>query len=693
MVFLNPAVLLGLIASSIPILIHLLNLRKLKKVEFSTLSFLKELQKSKIRRVKLKQWILLVIRVLIILTLVAAFARPAFESLSFGVASSAKTSAVIIIDNTFSMSVIGDNGTYLNEAKYKAVKLLNEFQQGDEVTVLPVSCLEQPVSTTTNMSLAKKWLNSLEINYCSKDLEEQISKAFSILSRSNNFNKEIYVFSDFQKDRTFTEKHTGAKRETENIKLYYIPMHGKEIQNSAITSLEVKNQIFQVNKNISFTATITNYSSNSAQDNVISLFINGKRSAQRSFDIDANQTTQVEFEATIPESGLLEIFAELEDDDILSDNKRFIGIFVPEKISILALAGQPNDLMFIKAAFTSGDSGSFIFTEDKDTRVNAYNLADYNTIILSGGDYSRNLEKITQYVENGGSLIVMPGSADRISVLSDLCRSLKLPVPQSLIKNDNSNSYVEFEKTDLTHPVFTDLFEKENKQISSPRIYNYIKVFNNGNGRNIIGLTDGTTFLSEYAFGDGKVMMFNVAPDLRWSDFPVKGIFAPLLNKSIYYLSSSNKINKNYIVGDILLVEATKIGSSQIKVVKTDNNEEFIQPQVKKTNNTFEYTNSDVLAVYKFFSGDKLFDNISVNFDSRESNTKYFDSIQIEERINSYYNGVDVIRISENENISDKIKQARFGTELWKTLVIIVLLLAILEMWISRSSKKDLAKI
>ncbi len=52
MVFLNPSILLGLLAASIPILIHILNFRKLKKVEFSTLAFLKELQKSKIKKYK-----------------------------------------------------------------------------------------------------------------------------------------------------------------------------------------------------------------------------------------------------------------------------------------------------------------------------------------------------------------------------------------------------------------------------------------------------------------------------------------------------------------------------------------------------------------------------------------------------------------------------------------------------------------
>src|SRR3989339_1590145 len=101
MTFLNPAVLFGLIAASIPILIHLFKLRKLKKIEFSTLAFLKELQKNKIRKIKLKQWILLALRVLIILFAVMAFARPALQSIKIGgTTSAAKTTAIFILDDT-----------------------------------------------------------------------------------------------------------------------------------------------------------------------------------------------------------------------------------------------------------------------------------------------------------------------------------------------------------------------------------------------------------------------------------------------------------------------------------------------------------------------------------------------------------------------------------------------------------------
>jgi len=127
MTFLNPAILIGLAAASIPVIIHLLNLRKLKKIEFSTLIFLKELQKNKIRRVKLKQWLLLALRVIIILLIVSAFARPTLEGVSIGgTTSAAKTTALFILDDTFSMSVVDQSGSYLKNCWITPKKVMKQ---------------------------------------------------------------------------------------------------------------------------------------------------------------------------------------------------------------------------------------------------------------------------------------------------------------------------------------------------------------------------------------------------------------------------------------------------------------------------------------------------------------------------------------------------------------------------------------
>ncbi|HEX9740193.1 MAG TPA: BatA domain-containing protein, partial [Ignavibacteriaceae bacterium] len=265
MTFLNPAVLFGLLAASIPVLIHLLNLRKLKKIDFSTLAFLKELQKNRIRKIKLKQWLLLALRVLIILLLVFAFARPTLEGVAIGgTTSAAKTTAVFILDDTFSMSVVDANGSYLNQAKQSINELVRNLQEGDEAALILVSGKnEDEIKPSMNLSEVINKVDEAELAYSSGYLHNAVVKASEILSESKNFNKEIYIFSDFQESRI---SETGSLSDLsqlldEKIKLYSFEYSGKDIYNIGIDGIEVETQIFEKDKPVGFSVTVTNYSS------------------------------------------------------------------------------------------------------------------------------------------------------------------------------------------------------------------------------------------------------------------------------------------------------------------------------------------------------------------------------------------------------------------------------------------------
>ena len=142
MTFLNPLALFGLLAAAIPILLHLLNLRKLRTIEFSTLSFLKELQKTSIRRLKLRQLLLLMLRTLLVLLIVLAFSRPTLRgSLIGNIGSHARTTAVFIMDDSYSMSVSDEHGELLKQAQLAARNVVHLFKEGDEVFLLPLSSL------------------------------------------------------------------------------------------------------------------------------------------------------------------------------------------------------------------------------------------------------------------------------------------------------------------------------------------------------------------------------------------------------------------------------------------------------------------------------------------------------------------------------------------------------------------------
>ena len=690
MTFLNPAILFGLLASSIPILIHLLNLRKLQKVEFSTLAFLKELQKTKVKKIKMKQWLLLLLRVLIILFLVMSFARPALDQVSVGAGSTAKSSAVIIVDNSFSMSVVNENGSFLNQAKVAAKKIVNEFIEGDEVTILTTAPNEDKVFSSTNQSALLKKIDEIQTNFYSINLLDQINFAFESLSTSNNFNKEIYIISDFQEE-FFSEANEIKYEQLKDLKMYLLPLNRADVRNLSLTEFKSDNQIFELNKSIVFTANVRNNSSNTLSNNVLSLFINGKRTAQQSFDIESGESKKIVFEHTLLSTGFLDIFVELEEDDIEFDNRRYTTLFVPEEMKILSVADNQTDLSYLNIALEGTNDSYFNVEKANTTRFNSFNFSEYDIFIISGNGYSSNLNKLKAYIEAGGSVILLPGSTELSADISNITRGLGIPSAESFIKSDDS--FFTFDKVDYDHPIFKDLFESNKKQIESPEVYKYLKTFNRGKGKTLISLVDGSAFLSEYSVGKGKVLVFSSLPILSWSNFPVKGIFAPLINKMVSYLSLTNSSINQYIVGDQINVNGSSLVEPAVRVLKPDNTEEFIQPELRGFNKQFSYSDSDLNGIYKFYNGSKLFETVAVNLYVRESSNKYLEAGDVEELLSSANPELNIINLTADDNFAEEISQARFGTELWKLFLIIALILALIEMTVSKSSKKDIAEI
>ncbi len=695
MTFLNPLLLFGLFAAAIPIVLHFFNLRKLKKVEFSTLSFLKELQKTKIRKIVLKQWLLLVIRVMIISLLVMAFARPAIKSVSLG-SSAAKTTAVIIIDNTFSMSLVTDKGSYLNRAKLAAKKLLNNFQDGDEISVIGVGQLsnEIPPPISNKEQLIKK-IEEIEISFASRTLHNAIEKAAQVLYQSKNFNKEIYLLTDLQKGRiynTSSELSPIKKTSSGNVLFYLIALNEKKPLNLGIDELMPDNQIFEKSKKISFTASVKNYSDQPVNNNIVSLFINGKRNAQQSISLPAGESREVFFETTLQDTGLVEIASELEEDDILQDNKRFFSVYVPNKLSVLFLADNSADNKFIKLAL-GFPIDKIKITEKYLSQLSSLKLKEYDAVFLIGSENFPEGDNIKSYVKDGGGLILMPGSQSSLQNYQQVCRAFNISVPSTAVgKLNSTESIMQFSKVDFQNPLFRDLFEeKSNPQIESPEIYFYFKTTSGAGGRNIISLLDNSSFLSEYKVGRGKILAFASSLTLSWSNFPLKSLFSPLMNKILLHCASNVQNEQYNLTGTDITADIGGYTIPQIKVEKPNGAAEYFNADSLINKNYLTYKNTDEPGIFKFTSGGKLLDFISVNHDKRESVTEYVSEAEFEDYLSKIQRAEKFFSLSINDDFSKVIYQSRFGTELWKHFLILILILAVIESLVARSSKKEMS--
>ncbi|MCH8034183.1 MAG: BatA domain-containing protein [Bacteroidetes bacterium] len=699
MTFLNPAILIGLAAATIPVIIHLLNLRKLKKIEFSTLIFLKELQKNKIRRVKLKQWLLLALRVLIILLIVTAFARPTLEGVSIGgTTSAAKTTALFILDDSFSMSVVDQNGSYINQAEQTIKILLSNFEEGDEAGLILVSGdIEGEVAVTTNINSVAEKLKNINVSDASGTINSALIKASNLILESKNFNKEIYLLSDFQKDRIAIEQNLTnlSQALNERVKLYSFDFSGKEVYNIGISKLKVITKIFEINKPISFEATVTNYSDQTVNNLVVSLIVGGKRSAQKSINLTSNKAKIVQLEGTANKNGFVEVTVEIEDDEVSVDNKRFSSIFIPEKISVILLYDKFNDIRFVKLALQSAaDNGNLELDEKPLSKISTIKLNNYDAVIIIGSKVIDRSGDLRRLLTDGGGVIIFPSSEPDLVGFRGILNSLKLPQAKELIYySEQVNKTVDFEKIDYDHPLLQNIFrDEQKKEIESPIIQNYYKISPMGKGRSIISLLDGSSFLSEYNFGRGKIFVFNVPPVLEWSDFPIKSIFAPLIYKSVVYLSAKDRNNSEYIAGEPLNINISRRTLPIIKVIRPDRSEDLFNLNGNDSD-FLNFSKTYLSGNYKIYSGVDLLETISVNTEQLESNVNYILDDEFEDYLKEINFKGAHIKITKGEDPVTLILQARFGSELWRYFLFAAFLLALIEMTIARSAKKELVDV
>lgn len=691
MTFLNFSLLFGLFAGLIPILIHLLNKQKLQIIDFSNVEFLKILQKQKMRKVKLKQWLLLLIRTLAILLMVFAFARPTVEGyFGTGIANHAKTSVVIVLDNSLSSAVKFQGEKTLSKIKNKTKEILSFLKKGDDVQIVlpnknPEILPKTPTHNFTSLSAEIDLLNSSDVE---GNLSEAILKASELLANSSNLNKEIYVISDLQKN-AFGEKF----KLNERLKLYFLPVKSAT-ENISVTDVNLDSQILIKGKKVKVSAKVNNFSPNVLSDFFVQIFINNKRVGHQTLNIAENSSSPVEFIFNLEDSGIHEGFIEIPDDALLEDNKIFFAFEVPDKAKVLAVTNTERlkpDFLKILLEASENQAGIYPKVISADL-INSENFADYNTVIFSNvPELSASVQsKLKSFVENGGGLILFLG--DRVDIKnynSGLLKELKLPEILNPLGNIGQfESYLTLREIAFEHPIFEGVFEYKKPKIDSPEFYYAYRLGSKVKNDQIIKFSNSDTFLEEISRGKGKVLFFASALDLQWTDLPVKGIFPPLLSRSISYLSfykGSEKVSYLTSDSELQFIGTTKEEQISSSVLIPSGKVVRINPQLRGSELKLAFEQVEEKGFYRFLVNEKPLKTFAVNFPPTESKLEFFSKSDLENFIDGEFLWV----VNEDASLEESILQSRFGFELWKYFLILTLILLVAETLIGRNRKLE----
>jgi hypothetical protein len=703
MTFLNPLVLFGLIAASIPIIIHLLNLRKLKVIEFSSLQFLKEMQKNKMRKIRIKQILLLILRTLAIIFLVLSFSRPTIRNINLaGLGSEVKNTIILVIDDTPSMSVEDKQGSYISQAKKLAEKILESSEEGDEIYLIRFSDLNilkenfEPVSK----NIAQREIENVEVKDISRTFVDVFLSVSKILDQTKNLSKEVYILTDFQKTNLPEDLSNLPKLDKSfdaNTRIYVFKIGEKEAFNISIDSLQVLTKIFEMNKPVTITASLTNHSSENGVNVSSNLYFNDKKVAQKGIDIKSNSSGNFSFTGQIKEYGFNSGRLEIEDDDFLKDNFRYFNFFVPEKIKVLMVSENPNDLFFVNLVLsqTVDDNSEPVFsiTQTSTQFFNSYKPENYDILIISSPEKIFNLNPLKNFIQNGGRVVILPGINSSVISFSKAIESLGLNTINGVTgSKDTKSSFTRFREIDFNHPIFSGIFsEKVQKKIESPKIFQSFNYKPTLNGKEIISLENNYSFLAEEKIGNGVVLLFTSAIDLSWSELPLKPIFVPMINRIALYANSNNS-NLDFLAGEEIQFKPFKRITGQLKI-QTPDGKEIVYSSENFVTDFVNLGKFETAGNYKVFEDDKLIGIISINIDARESNLSKLEEKQLEKFAEVSFPASRLKILSSEKNPAEVISQERYGTELWKLFLILSIICLVLEMIIARSSKNELRNI
>lgn len=722
MTFLNPFLLLGLVAAAIPILLHLLNLRKLRTIEFSTLHFLKELQKTKIRRLKIKQLLLLLLRTLLVLLVVLAFARPTLTgTFAANAGGKARTSAVILFDDSYSMSASNERGEYRKQAIDGANRILDLLKEGDEVFLLRLSeTLPQHAGSDPppqrNFAAARASLHDLRPSPVHRSLDDAVRYSARLLSSSTNLNKEIYILSDFQEGAWTSSKKRSNVQEglfPAGTRFFLLPIGLQPPHNLGIERVAMLSTILEVGKPVTVKAWVRNSSSRAVENHLISVFLGGMRVAQKGINVAAGKSVEVEFSVVPKSTGFLSGSVELESDDLDFDNRRYFSMYVPERIRVL-LCGSSSDHQYIRLALSTriGEgSSAIVISELSLERLSQSILPSTDVVVLS------NISALTvgqvnllkDFLHRGGGVIIFPGRGIQPTQFNSTIASvLQIPSVVGLEQSsapqtpDGVESLLEFQATDFRHPLFQGMFDEEqpskstrrtaqSRSLSSPRIKTSVRFLPTASSLSIITLSNGAPFLLEHPVGRGRALLFAVAADAEWSDFPLQGLFVPLLHRSVSYLVREQE-QPEVLAGEQITLHLT-IGNAPTVTIKTPDE---VTTQVPRATlgpqNILRFGDTQTLGIYMVTSGSQVLKTFVVNMNPTESLTQPTARSEIEailERLG--IDGSMITFLTDPADVQRIVLQARFGVELWKHFLIAALLIALIEMAVARDQKKDLS--
>ncbi|GAA5038242.1 membrane protein [Marivirga lumbricoides] len=644
----NPNALWLLSFLVIPILIHLFQFRRYKKLKFSNVAFLKAINQEQRNTRRLKHLLILLSRLLFIIFFVLCIAKPFWPS-----QKAAGEVNLIILDQSASNLSLAEGRP--NAVLEENMNLINQLQEQFPENIKIINELGGNVEPYNNVAIHPR---STSIN-----LEQ-------LLKENENASK-VLLLSDFQTQVIDDNKSVFSDSSRQFVMM---PPYNESPANLLWDSVWVTNNTLNESVILQFSKTGSAESVNIALENEESLL------GSRQVTVEENTFDTISFQLQSASSLQdKQRFTFTSEDAVATfDNKFYFNKINFGKIKVILLSGDKENNN-IRSLFEGNDL--FEFSSENVNNYSFQSLDNYDVAIVKVGSSfnSFQADALKAYAERGNTLIIIP-EADftATELLSGFGLGNVRLVP-------SSDQEIKLQNPDPQNPFFNNIFQKTDRNMNMPEAALFL---NWQSGQNLLAYINGYPFLSRTGQNQ-NIYTFSAPLNLNYTNFERHGLFLPIFYKMAFFGKSENRLNYHFLDEDV--IEFTHAGIPSGTILKIENEEQELIPDQRINGDKISLIlpQEEIMAGFyelRDSKTDSLYSYLAFNYPKDESRNSFYTAVQLQELFSASEN-ITVLDEYDISTLESYLLESKEGFPLWKYFLILALLSLLAEVLIIRLLK------
>ncbi|MDH3218631.1 MAG: BatA domain-containing protein [Gammaproteobacteria bacterium] len=568
--WISPLYLFGSLLLALPVLIHLVQRHRRSGVKFPSLMFLEKIELRQKQRYEIRNWLLLLLRCLLLLLIVFAFARPFLLDAADGrLLDPGRRDSVIVIDRSYSMRVADQ----WRQARDFALAAVGEKNASDRIGIVAFDDQAEVLSDLTASDAdLRSIIERLSPGMRSTRLRLAIEQAARLLDGSDASRRQILVISDFQAAAVVAGEVPAIDP---GIELSLLPVDATEIANATVSSLRLVPSVRGVADEIALNVELKSHASQALEQS-IRLIVDGRELARRELRLQPGAVVVETFDGVSVSGALIRGVVSLDDDALPLDNSAYFVYSSKRKLPVLLIEAETpraNQTVYAERALRLSQNPLFAVRRARWSDLQARDLETYaviivNDVALPGGDLG---ESLHDYVAAGGGLLVATGA----NLQGNWPSGKQGFVPGTLRRRIDAEPGLAQRITSLDdrHPLAAVLGAKAKIDLSLARVFSYRELRPGDDDRLLARYSDGGVALLERRFGRGRVLVLTTTLDAHWNDLALQPAFLPFLHQAMRYLAAFTSYPDSLPIGSVVdvLHYARAFAGSDAVVAAADN--------------------------------------------------------------------------------------------------------------------------